>query len=197
MKFLNKSTNEIKEAYSITLNKSDRYDVQFVPNGKIYSYGKENVDIIDECSKAALGHKILIYSYSNCCYRCGKNYPVYTYILWEDTYENLSYPWDKHKLNRQSKSMGKVMAHMLDESIEFYPIEVLGSNESKIALDKTLVTLFPKAIKVGYSQTIKANYVMNYCPHCKAIKGENYLYRDVNTFIANMQKIDIVAEIDI
>ena len=53
---------------------------------------------------------------------------------------------------------------------------------------------FPKKIQRRYSKTQERNYPMNLCDHCGAIQGWNYIYRQVNEVIKEMEPIEILAE---
>lgn len=59
------------------------------------------------------------------CYKCGKITKILTYIVYDDQIENLVYPWDKNRLNKQ-KPIETVITHMKYSSTQErkYPMNV-------------------------------------------------------------------------
>ncbi|MBQ3165491.1 MAG: hypothetical protein IJC02_13355 [Lachnospiraceae bacterium] len=119
------------------------------------------------------------------CYKCKKNTSVYTYIKYDDgTEEDVAFPWDKKRLLKSQN----IVAHMCDSSIEYYGLKVIGDDEK---YDKTMMKRYPNKIKIEYSKVLKRYYPMNLCDFCGAKQGWNYIYRQVNIMIMNMEKIQI------
>lgn len=179
MKFINKSTGEIKEAHSIIETKS-KFKIQFTKGGKEYWYSKDKISLIENTN-------FIIYTFDKPCFKCKNSTKIYTYIVYDNSIESLTFPWDKNRLN-SLKSYEADLLHMQHENIEFYPITVLGSNSR---LDKLLLDLYPKNIKYLYSYTQKRKYAMNVCEHCGSQQGEFFVYQDINIFIEQMKEIDI------
>ena len=181
-KFLDKRTNEIKNAYSIEKN-NEKVLIRFNDNGKVYTYNSDNIEIINE-----VGGKNKIYRFKQPCYKCGQLTMVYTYIIFSDSIdEDVTFPWDKERLLRGQD----IFAHIQDPSIEYYGLQVIGGNAD---LDEKLLGKFPEKIKIQYSKTQKRSYPMNVCEHCKAKQGEYFIYRRVNERIKNMQEIEVFTE---
>lgn len=82
-----------------------------------------------------------------------------------------------------------IEAHIQDSSIEYYGLKVVGDDER---LDHILMKKFPDKIKSRYSKTQGRSYPMNLCDHCGAVQGWNYIYRQVNEMIKEMQRIEIL-----
>lgn len=184
MKFLDKRSKEIKEAYSIEIN-NEKALVRFNENGKVYSYNSNNIELIDESHENV---KNRIYQFEQPCYKCRKMTTIYTYITFSDNiYEDVTFPWDKERLLQNQN----IFAHLQDPSIEYYGLKVIGGNDN---LDKMILEKFPEKIKMQYSQTQKRSYPMNICEHCKAKQGEYFIYRRINDMIKNMQEIKIFEE---
>lgn len=92
MKFLDKRSKEIKNAYSIEMN-NEKILVKFSKNGKIYAYSSSNIEIIDELQENV---KNRVYQFKQPCYKCGQTTTVYTYIVFSDNEnEDVIFPWDK------------------------------------------------------------------------------------------------------
>ncbi|XZM35158.1 hypothetical protein ACSXAY_19015 (plasmid) [Clostridium perfringens] len=185
MKFIDKRTGKINEAYSISEIKG-KVKIKFSESGKDYWYLKDNVDIIEK-------NQLIIYSFNKKCFKCGNNTKIYTYIIYDNTTESLKFPWDKKRLNNL-KTSEQSFLHIEYEKIEFYPIGVIGSNEN---LDNILLKEYPKSIKKLYSATQKRKYPMNVCEECGAKQGEFFLYEDINKFIKDMKEINIEKTVEI
>lgn len=199
MKIKLTATNQIKDVYSV-VERNGKYKVKFTPSGKAYTYRMENIEIIGsskssqpESDNEKQKNELIVYHYSAPCYKCHNILDILTYITFEDTYENLTYPWNKHRLN-YSKSWNGELAHMQDESIEYYPISVIGNIAT---LDRLLLKRFAGKVQAKYSQTVNRVYPMNICPNCGAQKGNYFVYREVNQIIFQMQKLEIAERIDI
>ncbi|MFT9428123.1 MAG: hypothetical protein ABF586_13265, partial [Sporolactobacillus sp.] len=154
------ATNQVKDVYS-AIQKDGRYEVRFTPSGKTYTYRIGKIEIVgtefpQQSEQDALQNNLIIYGYSSSCYKCKNPFDILTYVTFEDTFENLTYPWDKHRLNH-SKSWDGTLAHMQDESIEYYPLSVIGNIS---ILDRLMLERFSAKIKVNYSQTVKRVYPM-------------------------------------
>lgn len=181
--FCDKRTNTKKTAFSIRKD-GNKVFVKFTEGGKEYSYFEDNIEILDSKPFSPL----IIYSLEQPCYKCKKTTEVLTYMLFADgTNENLTFPWDKQRLNRK-KSMDAHMAHMSNPDIEFYPIMVIGSDE---VLDKFMLAQYPKRIRMEYSATQKRTYPMNICQHCGAKQGEFFIYQRLNKIIKKMEELKI------
>lgn len=182
MKFLDKRTNEIKTAHSIEI-KEKKVHIKFSEKGKEYTYNLDNIEIINNNQTTDSPYKI--YQFKKRCFKCKKNTLVYTYIKFDDgTDEDVVYPWDKERL----LSNQHIFQHIQDPSIEYYGLKVIGDDER---LDKFLLEKFPERIQTKYSKTLNRSYPMNLCEHCGSIQGWNFIYRQVNEIIKNMQKIDL------
>lgn len=182
MKFRDKRSNEIKEAFSVEI-REDRAYVKFTENGKEYAYHKENIEILDEGKGPRGKLPFSVYKLERQCYRCRKETSVLTYIVFDDgTDQDVVFPWDKQRL-LQSQN---IFAHLQDPSIEYYGLKVVGADER---LDRLLMAEFPNKIRYKYSKVQKRSYPMNLCDHCGAIQGWNYVYRQVNEEIQEMQEI--------
>lgn len=183
MKFLNKRTNEIKEAYSIEI-KNDKVHVKFNANGKEYTYNKKNIEILNEEIKKE--EDFIIYKLTKKCYKCQKTTTIYTYIIFDDkTKQDVVFPWDKERLLKNQHTL----AHLQDPSIEYYGLKVVGEDKKR---DNILMKKFPDKIQVKYSKTMGASYPMNLCDHCGSIQGWNFVYRKVNQMIKKMKEIEIL-----
>ncbi len=184
MKFLDKRSNKVKNAYSIEAN-SEKVLVKFTEKGKVYTYNPENIKIIDESQVDAANR---IYRFEQRCYQCGQNATIHTYIVFSDNLdEDVTFPWDKERLSRNQD----IFAHLQDSSIEYYGLKVIGGNPR---LDEALLKKFPEKIKMKYSKTQKRSYPMNVCEHCGAKQGEYFIYRQVNDMIKNMREIEVIGE---
>lgn len=181
MKFLDKRSKEVKNAYSIELN-NEKVLVRFSEKGKTYTYNSKNIEIVDELQEAV---KNRIYQFKQPCYKCGQTTTVYTYIVFSDNEnEDVTFPWDKERLLQNQD----IFAHLQDPSIEYYGLKVIGEDDN---LDEMLLKRFPETIKVQYSKTQKRSYAMNLCEHCKAKQGEYFIYRRINDMIKKMKEIEI------
>lgn len=185
MKFRNKRTGEVKEVYSIKIRDEKVY-VVFYEKGKEYAYRKENIEVLDQKEKTGKDDSFIIYKLKKQCYKCKKDTTVFTYIVFDDgTDQHVIFPWDRERLLENQN----IVAHLQDPSIEYYGLKVVGEEEE---LDHVLMERFPDNIKMRYSKTQDRRYPMNLCEYCGAIQGWNYIYRQVNEMIQQMQKIDIV-----
>ena len=187
MRFRNRKDNIVKDAYSIQED-GDKVFIKFTESGKEYTYYSNNIKILDKKSS------LIIYSFERECYKCKKKTLVLTYLLFDDgTDENLVFPWDKHRLNKE-KSTEAYLMHMEYEYIEFYPIKVIGSDEE---LDYFMLKRFPDKINMKHSSTQKRTYPMNICQHCGAKQGEFFVYERLNLIIQKMEKLDVHAQLEI
>ncbi len=187
VKFLDKRTNTVKEAYSIS-KKDDKYHISFSPNGKEYIYNASNIEISDnKLTHNADENRHRIYTFQQECNRCHRKTTIYTYIVFKDNIdEDVTYPWNKKRLLRNHN----LLYHLEDPSIEYYGLHVLGGIED---LEMKLLDKFPGKIKMKYSKKQNCCYPMNICEHCRAKQGEYFIYRHVNKLIHSMQPIDIYS----
>lgn len=186
VRFIDKRNNQIKIAFSIRPD-GDKYFVRFSPNGKEYSYLKTNITPLYDNNNSVDNTKIpfTVYKFGKYCHRCGQKIDVLTYIIYDDnTNDDVTFPWDKERLLKTQD----FFAHMVDESIEYYGLRVLGDFEE---YDKIMVSHFPNNIAFSYSKTTDSTYAMNLCPNCLANQGRNYIYRYVNQAIEQSNPIDI------
>ncbi|EFS01609.1 hypothetical protein IA817_11205 [Listeria seeligeri] len=188
MEFRNKKTGEIKKAYSIE-DIGDKYGICFVEKGKVYTYFKENIELINNKEKVEL----LVYEYKKTCHRCKKETSIKTYIIDSVSQKNLIFPWDKATLNNQ-KSAELHRMHMQHPKIEFYPIEVIGHNEK---YDRLLMEAFPEDITIDFSNVQKRTYPMNHCDNCKMKQGEFFIFEDINLMIQRMEEVQVIKQINI
>ncbi len=187
MKFLDKRNNEIKEAFSIKV-KEEKVYIKFTENGKEYAYKRENIEVLAEETNKVDKCPFVIYRLTKHCYKCQKDTSILTYIVFDDgTNQDVTFPWDKRRLLRNQN----LEAHFLDSSIEYYGLKVIGGDEQ---LDEFLMEKFPEKIQRRYSNIQKRSYPMNLCDHCGAIQGWNYVYRQVNEMIKDMQEIERLEE---
>lgn len=188
MKFLDKRTNVVKNAYSI-VREEKRVIVKFTENGKAYPYKPENIEIMDEPSMAGqprAAHRI--YRLEQPCYKCGRSTGIYTYIVFSDNAdEDVVFPWDKRRLLENQN----IFAHLQDPSIEYYGLKTIGDDAN---LDRMLLEKFPERIKMQYSKTQGRSYPMNLCEHCGAKQGEYFIYRCINELIDDMKEIELFEE---
>lgn len=195
--FRYKKTNEIREAFSIE-KVGKKVHIQFTEKGKIYIYDEKSIEILEDEKENNGGldsgksrsnkEKIRVYSITHNCYSCQNKTEILTYIKFDDgTNEDLIYPWDKSRLQRNMSSEA-VMNHMMNPDIEFYPIKIIGSDNK---LDEIMLNVFPESIKMKYSSTQKRYYPMNICQHCKAKQGEFFIYKEINVIIRKMESISI------
>lgn len=197
MRFLNKKTGEIGEAYKI----EKKVHIQFTESGKEYLYDEKNIEVLeDEVVESKVQendkkNQMLVYSFKRKCYsaKCGKITEILTYIKFDDgTNEDLTFPWDKKRLN-ENKSSEDEMYHMMNPSIEYYPINVIGSDKE---LDKIMLKVFPERIHMEYSSTQKRKYPMNVCRHCGAKQGEYFIYEWINKVIQKMEDLPVFQVVD-
>lgn len=181
-------TNEIKTAWSIILE-DGKYVVTFEEKGKKYFYSEQTIEVLEELEKN-IKTRLIVYKLDNICYRCGEKTEILTYIVFSGTNENVSFPWDKSRLNKNQI----IEMHLQDPSIEYYGLEILGQNSN---LDKILADKYNDRIKLKYSNKIKKTYHMNVCKKCGAHKGANFIYRDVNEMIAKGNRIEIKEIIEL
>ncbi len=162
-----------KEIFSVRLENGKAY-VKFSKQGKEYAYFENNIAIIEDNSTVV---EPILYTYKSNCYKCNGEMDILTYLMFfDDSKENLIFPWDKNRLlNHQN-----LFAHMEDPSIEYYGVYVIGDIDE---LDEQLIKLYPKNISKRYSSVKKRSYAMNICQHCGAQKGWYYVYRDINEII--------------
>jgi len=185
MRFRNKRTDEVKVAYSIEM-RDDKIYVTFVKNGKEYAYHKDNIEVLDEAGEASKESCFTVYKLMKQCYKCRKDTSVFTYIVFDDgTDQDVIFPWDKNRLLKNQN----IFAHLQDPSIEYYGLKVVGEDER---LDNILMKKFPDKIKSRYSKTQDRSYPMNLCDHCGAIQGWNFMFRQVNELIREMQRIEVL-----
>lgn len=184
IKFMDKRNNLIKYAYSAK-EIDNKMIIQFEEDGKEYKYDKHNIELFNE----DVSDDFVIYKFNRKCYKCGKETTIYTYLKF-DNGEDLIYPWDKHRLNRE-KSMESEFIHMFHEEIEMYPINIIGSDER---LDEIMLKKFPDKIKEEYSSTQKRIYPMNICKHCGTKQGEFFIYKELNKKIRDMEELEIYNE---
>ncbi|MCL2588110.1 MAG: hypothetical protein FWD84_01740 [Oscillospiraceae bacterium] len=189
IRFFDKKAQVERIAYSIEDKSSSIYNIRFLEHGIPYSYLKSNITLLSNVSSQS--GKLLIYEYEKGCYSCKNSTKIKTYILHEETCENLIFPWDKHYLNR-TKSAEAHNFHFHDSSIEFYPVSIIGTFPE---YDQRLLAHFRGQIGEEYSVTQGRTYPMNLCRHCNAKQGQFFIYRDVNIFIQKMQDIPIVAKL--
>lgn len=191
MRFLDKRTNEIKDAYVVEF-RDGKFYVQFEKNGKIYGYKDSNIELLENDSKRNKKH-LIVYSYVRTCYKCNKDTEILTYIVWDNVdNENLMYPWDKNRLNKEWSSE-RTLAHIKYPEIEFYPIKVMGADGE---LDELMMKAYPSRIYKKYSNTQSREYPMNVCQHCGAKQGEFFVYAEINKRIQQMEKLEIVGEVE-
>ena len=154
MKFRDKKSNIIKEAYSIK-EIEDKIIVQFSKDGKEYTYSKNNIELImDDHTTDKI--PFIVYEFNRICYKCKRPTKILTYIKFPNG-DDLIYPWDKERLNEE-KSLEETITHMQHPEIEWYPIMVIGSDE---VLDNIMLEKFPNFIKKQYSniQNITRLYI--------------------------------------
>lgn len=205
-KIMISATAEVKNTFSIEETET-KFNVQFTKNGKSYPYNKTSIEIL-EVNTTNNNHTImstsppsnvtplkhsnntLVYSLRFSCYRCGQQHETKTYIVYTGTTENVEFPWNKSELNKR-KTWEHSLAHMADETIEYYGLECLGDN---LALDAKFAKHFPE-IKQAYSQTTKQRTYMSHCSSCGAHQGHYYLYSRINTAIKNNSIIKVISEI--
>ena len=191
MRFLDKRTNEIKNAYSVEYG-DGKVHIQFEKNGKIYSYKGDNIELINDDSENNK-KQLVVYSYVRTCYKCKGDTEILTYIVWDNAdNENLLYPWDKNRLNEEWSSE-RTLAHIKYPEIEFYPIKVIGADEE---LDELMMKNYPSRIYKKYSNTQSREYPMNVCQHCGAKQGEFFVYSEINKRIQQMEELEIVGEVE-
>lgn len=166
IKFIDKNNNQIKEAYSIKEIK-DKILVQFTKEGKEYAYSKNNIEVISNLNDTST----IIYEFKRLCYKCKQQTRILTYIKFPNG-DDLTYPWNKERLNTE-KSLEETIIHMENPEIEWYPIRVIGNDET---LDNEMLKNFPNVIQKRYSNTQKRIYPMNICEHCGAKQGEFFIY---------------------
>lgn len=184
MKFLDKRSNEIKNAYLIERD-GEKISVKFTAGGKAYKYNPDNIEILSE-PQTDDSHRI--YRFRQQCYKCGQETTVYTYIVFsDDINKDVTFPWNKKRLLMSQD----IFAHLKDPTIEYYGLKVIGGNKE---LDEMLMNKFPDRIKMQYSGTQNRVYPMNLCEHCSAKQGEYFIYRRVNEMIKNMEEIKIFEE---
>ncbi len=186
--FKNKKTNQFRRAYSITPTNNNRLCVKFNEFSKEYYYSPDTIEIISDTdinNDNSDDIPFLIYTFNQNCWKCNKDTEIITYIIFDDdTLEDVTYPWDKHRLlNNQD-----LWAHMVKPDIEFYGLQVIGDNK---CYDEFLLNAFPANIAIRYSATTETKYAMNICNHCGSQQGNFYVYEQVNKLIQNNIEIRI------
>jgi len=183
-----KKTGEVKEVFSAE-EKGGKVYVKFSEQGKEYQYAKANVEFMETAvveNQNQLQFKV--YTFKKHCYRCQKETEILTYILFADgTNEDVAFPWDIKRLCLRQN----VMAHMLDPSIEFYGIKVIGDDPKR---DEMLLKKYPKRIAYRFSKTTGTAYPMNICSHCGIGQGRFFVYQQVNKLIKRMEQIQVLEE---
>lgn len=186
MKFLDKKRNEIKDVYSIEI-KDGKAHIVFNKNGREYIYLEDNIELILGNVEKKDSRSFIIYKLMKQCYKCSENTTIITYIVFNDnTNDDVVYPWDKQRLLKNQN----ILDHMMDSSIEYYGLKVLGYDE---ILDLVLANKFPDKIKSVYSKIQNRKYYMNVCEHCAAGQGSFHIYHQVNTMIQKMERIDVLS----
>lgn len=74
MKFLDKRSNKIKNAYSIEESEG-KILIRFTETGKTYAYNPENIEII---GKSQTVNSNRVYRFKQRCYQCGHETYIYT-----------------------------------------------------------------------------------------------------------------------
>lgn len=198
IKFIDKRTREVKEAFSIRSDENKTY-IKFKSSGTEYGYNKNNIELLSEpinnISDSQIGsckfdknskEKFITYCYEHECYKCHKKNHILTYIIFDDgSKESLVFPWDKQRLLKHQN----IWAHMQDSSIEYYGLKTIGRFPE---FDEIMLKKYPGRIAVKFSQQLKAPSTMNLCEHCGAGQGQNFVYRSVNKFIQKKISLDIV-----
>ena len=201
MKIRNLKNNKISNIHSIT-NAESKYDIQYTPSGKIYSYLKTNIEILNchddnneqnlkESAVVSGNHYIRVFSYDEICYKCENTTQILTYVL-DSNFDELQFPWDKNRLNKL-KTFDAHLLHMEHEYLEFYPIQVIGSNEY---LDNLMMKKFEPKIKLAWSKKQKRRYPMNHCS-CGAHQGQFYIYEHLNQVIQKIIELPVVDKISL
>lgn len=181
MRFKNTKTGEIKTAFSYREDDEKVY-IKFTETGKEYGYFKSNIEILDVQDNCL---PFIVYAYEKECYKCHKPTEILTYITFlDDPTINVVPPYDKDRMLRGQD----IAAHLLDPSIEYYGIDVIGDIEE---YDNLLMQAYPDRIKNIFSQTKNRTYPMNVCRHCKNGQGWYYIYRDINQKIQEEKEIAI------
>ncbi len=183
MRFLDKKTNEIKEAYSIRKN-GNNVLVKFQKGEKEYSYNQYRIQILKDTASFHSCRKV--YKFNKRCGNCGKTTSIYTYIVFsDDPKEDVTFPWDKKRLRRNQNTF----AHLCNPSLEFYGFRIIGQDED---LDEQFAKAFPQKIKIRYYPTRKMVYfeAQNLCDHCRAFQDKFSIYKCVDIMIQQKKKID-------
>lgn len=191
MKLKKLKDNKIIEVHSV-VEVNDKYEVQYSPNGKIYSFYKSNIELINdhyEANQLLEEKELYVYTYDTTCWKCKNTTSILTYIL-DKKGTQLTFPWDKNNLNKL-KSLDEELMHMEHPEIEFYPILIMGSNEY---LDKLMMGKFSPKIKKAWSNMQKRTYPMNHC-ECGAHQGEFFVYEKINKIIQQLIDIPVVDKI--
>ena len=111
MKFLDRRSNEIIEAYEILI-RQEKACVRFTEGGKEYAYHKENIELIDASGKADC--PFVVCRLMKECYKCRKQMAVLTYIVFDDgTDEDVVFTRDKESVSGNQY----VSVHMRDPGI--------------------------------------------------------------------------------
>ena len=183
MKFLDKKTNEIKDASSIRKS-GDRILIKFQKDGREYSYNLQRIQILKNTDSISSRRKV--YKINKRCSNCRKETIVYTYIVFSDNpAEDVTFPWNKRRLLRNQD----VLAHMDNPNFEFYGFCTIGQNE---VLDEKFAEAFPQKIKMRYHFTRKVVYfeAQNLCDHCRTPQDKFSIYLYVDNMIKHNQRID-------
>lgn len=193
IKFVIKKTGELKEAFSAKEN-NEKIHIKFSENGKEYAYNKDKIEILLDTNTQKIEENKLpfkVYTFKKQCHKCHQYTDVITYIKFDDgSYEDLDYPWDQFRLFK----IQNAFAHLLDPSIEYYGILVLGDCKE---YDEMLLNAFPDRIFLKYSATTENSYAMNICSHCGTHQGHYFLYRQINEMIQSMYPIDEIDDLPI
>ena len=123
---------------------------------------------------------MIIYQYSSKCYRCGRETPYYTYLVFHEYDMDVTFPLDMGMVKRVYAEMPAHRDHPYfdDETSALnYPIKVLGDDAY---LDKAVMDSgkFPY-IWIEYSRQAGRSYAANHCPACKAFLGNYHLREHV------------------
>ena len=183
MKFWDKKTNEVKDAYSIKKS-GNKVLIKFQKEGREYSYNLQRIQILKNTDSFPSRRKV--YKFNKYCGNCGKTTSIYTYIVFSDNpKEDVTFPWDKKRLLRNQD----VLAHLYNPNLEFYGFCIIGQNED---LDERFAKIFPQKIKIRYRNTHKTVYfeAHNLCDHCRAPQDKFSIYLYVDTMIKHKEKIE-------
>lgn len=182
MKFLDKKTNEVKDAYSIKKS-GNLVRVKFQKGGKEYSYTPQRIQILKNTD---FSPSRKVYKFNKHCGNCQKTTTIYTYIVFSDNpKEDVTFPWNKKRLLRNQNTF----AHLCNPGLEFYGLRIIGQNED---LDEMFAKFFPKKIKLRYYTSRKRVdfQAQNLCDHCHAPQDIFSIYKYVDNKIKQKEKIE-------